>query len=72
MDCKSKIYSEKADGVRIRSKYDLSKSGKKSNIFFFNLEKIRASQGLFRTLVKNEREISNAVEINTELQDFYK
>ena len=71
MDCKSKldeIYFEKADGVSIRSKCDLSKSGEKSNIFFFNLEKICA----FRTLIKNEKEISDAVEINTELQDFYK
>ena len=75
LNCKSKldeIYSEKLDGVRIRSKCDLYKSGEKSNTFFFNLEKICASQGLFRTLVKNEKEISDPVEINTELQDFYK
>ena len=56
LDCKSKldeIYFEKADGVRIRSKYDLYKSSENSNTFFFNLEKIRVSQCLFRTLVKN-------------------
>ena len=38
---------------------------------FLNLEKTRASQGLIRTLVKNEKEINGLVEINTEFQDFY-
>ena len=40
--------------------------------FFKTLKKTRASQGLISTLVKNEKEINNPVEINTELQDFYK
>ena len=49
LDCKSKLdetYSKKADGVRIRSKCAWYKSGGKSNKFFLNLEKTRASQGL--------------------------
>ena len=75
LDCLSelgKIYSRKADEVRIRSKRDWYKSDEKSNKFFLNLEKTHASQGLIRTLVKNGREINNPVEINTGLQDFYK
>ena len=46
------------------------KRWKKSNKFFLNLEKTRASQGLIRTLVKNEKEINDPIEINSEL--FYK
>ena len=66
LDCKSKldeIYSKKADGVRIRSKCDWCKSGEKLT---------RASQGLIRTLVKNEKKINDPLEIKTELQLFYK
>ena len=60
------------DKNSIRSKYDWHESGEKSNKFFLNFEKTRSSQGLIRTLVKIEKEINNPVEINTELQDFYK
>ena len=75
LDCKSKldeIYSKKADRVRIRSKCDWYESGEKPNKFSLNLEKARAFQGLIRALVKNEKGISGPIEINTELQDFYK
>ena len=48
------------------------KRWKKSNKFFLNLEKTRASQGLIRALVKNEKEINDPIEINTEIQLFYK
>ena len=46
------------------------KRWKKSNKFFLNLEKTRVSQGLIRTLVKDEKEINDPIEINSEL--FYK
>ena len=75
LDCKSKLdetYSKKADGVRIRSKCAWYKSGGKSNKFFLNLEKTRASQGLIGALVKNEKEINDPIEITTEIQLFYK
>ena len=55
------IYSRKTNGVRMRSKCDWYESGKKSNKFFLNLEKNQASQGLIRTLVKNEKKINNRV-----------
>ena len=75
LDCISKldeVYSRKADKVSIRSKCDWYKTDEKSSKFFLNLEKTRAYQCLIRTLVKNGKEINNPVEINTELQDFYK
>ena len=46
-------------------------SGEKSNKFFLNLQKTHASQGLSCAVVKNEKEINDSVEINTELQNFY-
>ena len=58
--------------MRLIPKCDWYESDKKSNKFFLKLEKTRASQGLIRTLVKNEKEINDPVETNTELQDFYK
>ena len=63
------IYSKKANGVSIRSKCDWYKSNEKSSKFFLNLEKTRVSQG---QIVKNENEINDPVELNTELQEFYK
>ena len=65
-------YSKKANKVRIKSECDWYESSEKSNKFFLNLEKTRASLGPNRTLVKNEKEINDPVEIDTELQDFYK
>ena len=65
-----KMELQSADGIRIRGKCDWYESGEKSNKFFLNLEKTRASQGLIRTLVKNEKENNNPIEINSE--HFYK
>ena len=65
-------YSKKANKVRIKSECDWYESCEKSNKFFLNLEKTRASLSPNRTLVKNEKEINDPVEIDTELQDFYK
>ena len=65
-------YSKKANKVRIKSECDWYESSEKSDKFFLNLEKTRASLGPNRTLVKNEKEINDPVEIDTELQDFYK
>ena len=65
LDCKSNldgIHSKKDVGVRIRSKYDLYETGEKSNKFFLNFEKTRASEGLICTFVENEKEINNPVE----------
>ena len=70
LDCKLKldeIYSKQSNGVRTRSKCDWYESSEKSNKFFLNLEETLASQGLICSLVKNENEINDPVEINTEL-----
>ena len=70
LDCKLKldeIYSKQSNGVRTRSKCDWYESSEKSNKFFLNLEETLTSQGLICSLVKNENEINDPVEINTEL-----
>ena len=42
-----KIYQEKTNGIRIRSKYNWYKHGEKSSKFFLNLEKSRVVQNKF-------------------------
>ena len=44
----------------------------KPNKFFLNIEKTRTFHSIFRTLVKNEKEINGLLEISSELQYFYK
>ena len=47
IDCRNKldkIYGQKINGIRIRSKYDWNEYGEKYSKFFRNLEKIRARQ----------------------------
>ena len=47
LECKNnleQIYQEKANGIKIRSKYDWYEFGEKSSKFFLNLEKQHALQ----------------------------
>ena len=66
------IYSKKVNGIRIRSKCDWYDSGKKSTKFFLNLEKSRSSQGVVRSILKNEIGVKHQSEINNKLYKFYK
>ena len=46
IDCRNKldkIYEQKINGIRIRSKYNWYEHGEKSSNFFLNLEKIRST-----------------------------
>ena len=55
IDCRNeldKIYEQKINDMRIRSKWDWYEYGEKSSIFFFNLEKSRAAQTQFKILQK--------------------
>ena len=45
--------------------------GKKSSKFFLNLERNRTIQGQFRTIVSNEKEITDESEINAHIASFY-
>ena len=56
LGCKQKlqnIYIKKVNGIRIRSKCNWYQNGEKSNKFFLNLEKCRATQGCLRTIIVN-------------------
>ena len=66
------IYSKKVNGIRIRSKCDWYDSGEKSTKFFLNLEKSRSSQGVVRSILKNEIGVKHQSEINNKLYKFYK
>ena len=56
IDCRNKldkIYEQKINGMRIRSKSDWYKYGEKSSKFFLNLEKTRATQSTNRNTTKD-------------------
>ena len=67
-----KIYQEKANGIRIRSKCNWYKHGEKSSKFFLNLEKSRAVQNQIRNVLIDNIEINNQKDINKELYLYYK
>ena len=67
-----KIYQEKTNGIRIRSKYNWYKHGEKSSKFFLNLEKSRAVQNQIRNVLIDNIEINNQKDINKELYLYYK
>ena len=67
-----KIYQEKTNGIRIRSKCNWYEHGEKSSIFFLNLEKSRAVQNQIRNILIDNIEINNQKDINNELYLYYK
>ena len=73
-DCKThleQIYKIKANGIKIRSKCEWYKHGKKSSKFFLNLEKSRAIQGQVRTVIYNDKETNDETEINNHIYSFF-
>ena len=50
-----KIYQEKGNGIRIRSKCNWYKHGEKSSKFFLNLVKSRAVQNQIRNILIDNR-----------------
>ena len=67
-----KIYQEKTNGIRIRSKYNWYKHGEKSSKFFLNLEKSRAVQNQIRNVLIDNIEVNNQKDTNKELYLYYK
>ena len=67
-----KIYQEKANSIRIRSKCNWQKYGKKSSKFFLSLEKSRAVQNQIRNILIGNTEVNNQKHINNELYLYYK
>ena len=75
IDCRNKldkIYEQKINGIRIRSKCDWYEHGEKSSKFFLNLEKTRSTQSTIRNITKDKKNLTFHKKINQELFDFYK
>ena len=67
-----KIYQEKINGIRIRSKCNWYEHGEKSSKFFLSLEKSRAVQNQIRNILIGNIEVNNQKDINNELYLYYK
>ena len=63
-----KIYKQKINGIRIRSKCDWYEHGEKSSKFFPNLEKTRSTQSTIRNITKDKKKTLHVIK----LIDFYK
>ena len=61
IDCRNKldkIYEQKINGIRIRSKCDWYEYGEKSSKFFLNLEKTSATQSTLRNITKDKKKLT--------------
>ena len=67
-----KIYQEKTNGIRIRSKCAWYEHGEKTLKFFLNLEKSRAVQNQIQNILIGNIEVNNQKDINNELYLYYK
>ena len=75
LTCKNKldtIYDDIVNGIKVRSHCDWFESGEKSsNVFFFNLEKHRATKSHTRSIPYDEIKINKFSKINDSLYKFY-
>ena len=67
-----KIYQEKTNGIRIKSKCAWYEHGEKTLKFFINLEKSRAVQNQIQNILIGNIEVNNQKDINNELYLYYK
>ena len=67
-----KIYQEKTNGIRIRSKCNWYEHREKSSKLFLNLEKSRAVQNQIRNVLIENIKINNQKDINNEIYLYYK
>ena len=65
------IYGHISEDARIRSKCDRYKHGEKLTIFFLNLEKQRGSQNTIKTLVVDDKEITDQTHFLEHIGEFY-
>ena len=68
----NKIYHEISIGIKIRSRCDWYEFGEKSNKYFLNLEKHRASQNTVKKIISDKKEITDIGRINDKILSFYK
>ena len=67
-----KIFSDQADGIRIRSKCAWYELGEKSNKYFLNLEKKNAVSSTITKLTDDNKIVTSQVEVLHEIETFYK
>ena len=67
-----KIYQAKTNGIRIRSKCDWYKHGKKSSKILINLEKPYAVQNQIPKVFTDNKVVNDQKDINNNLHLFYK
>ena len=67
-----KIYQEKVNRIRIRSKCNWYDRGEKSPKMFLSLEISRAFQNQIRNILTDNIEVNNQKDINSELYLYYK
>ena len=75
MDCRNKldkIYEQKINGIRIRSKCDWYEYGEKSSKCFFNLEKTRVPLSTIQNITIDKKNLTCHKRINQDFFDFYK
>ena len=75
IDCRNKldkIYEQKINGIRIRSKCDWYEYGEKSSKFFLNLEKTRATQSTIRNITKDKKDLNVIKEFIKNFSTFLK
>ena len=65
------IYDKIVEGNKVRSRCQWYEEGEKSNKFFLNLEKARASQGLIRKVVNDEGEVNDPSLILDEIKKYF-
>ena len=67
----SEFYDDISNGIKIRSKCNWYEFGEKSNKFFLNLEKHRATQNVVRKIISKDQEITELPKINNIIFEFY-
>ena len=65
------IYKIKTNGIKIRSKCEWYEHGEKSSKFFLNPEKSCAIQGQVRTVIYNDKETNDEIDISNHIFSFF-
>ena len=67
----NEIYEDVSKGIKIRSRCNWYELGEKSNKYFLNLEKYRASQNVLHKICVESQEITNLQNVNSAICEFF-
>ena len=67
-----KIYQDKTNGIKIRSKCHCYEHGEKSSKFFLNLEAFRAVKNQIRNILIGKTEVNKQKDLSNEFYLYYK